>query len=64
MIVNECGNVPLTFDDIQVALAFLRTLAHQFTPDQFLDFLHAYVASPDAAEKGKDLLTACHLWGA
>jgi len=49
----------VNFDNVQLAAAFLSTLAHMMTPDVLLDMVHKLIPSPDAVETMKQTLNAC-----
>lgn len=57
MLAAQCG-APVTFDDMQLALAFVRMLAHSIAPEQFVAVAKALLGV-DAAEVAAKLADQC-----
>jgi hypothetical protein len=56
---TQCGGVPVTFDNMQLALGFARMLAGNLTPDLFVDLIHKLMPSPTAVDLAKQLVKVC-----
>ncbi len=57
-----CGGVPVGFDNLPLAIEFLRMVTHQIVPDQWVAAVKALVPSPDTADAmqaAKELVTKC-----
>ena len=64
IIAEQCENAHVTFDNMDLALAFVRMLAGNLTPDLFVDMAHKLMDSSKAVEMAKEIVKACTLPGA
>ena len=64
LMVEQCGNSVMLFDNADIAIGFLQTLAKVITPEMFIDLVHKLVASSDAVAGAKAALDACMGQGA
>lgn len=56
-----CG-VPVHFDNLQLAIEFLRMVTHQIAPEQWIAAIKAAIPAPDTADAVKaaaELVTKC-----
>lgn len=57
-----CGGAQVHFDNLPLAIEFLRMVTHQIVPQQWVALVKALVPEPHTAEAvraAKDLATAC-----
>lgn len=57
LFVTECARV--SFDNRDLALAFLQMLAHQISVEQWLDVVRRLVTDPDGLAMAKSVAVAC-----
>lgn len=58
---TACG-VPVHFDNLNLAIEFLRMVTHEIVPQQFVAMVKAMIPAPHTAEAVKaaqDLVTKC-----
>lgn len=56
LVILAC-NAQVYFDNISNALAFVQMLAHQITPDQFVDVIRHTAPSAEAVKEARELAT-------
>jgi hypothetical protein len=57
-----CGGQPVHFDNLPLAIEFLRMVTHEIVPQQWVAMIKAMVPSPHTAEAvraAQDLVTKC-----
>lgn len=54
---SPCGF--LTFDNVNLAIEYLRMLAHEIAPEQFIAMVKALFNDPDIVNGAKEMVRAC-----